>query len=228
MNGPIKPIYLLADSQLLFWKSESGRYFLESMLEEFGEGSIERAAYIGASNENDPRFFELFRSAMEIIRVKECRMIGLKVSIVDELFLDSAQLIVLAGGDAVRGWRIIERNGLKEKIVQRYYGGAMLLGISAGAVQLGLGTWPSEPAGDINEFVYTFKFVPFVIDVHDRTNEWRQLKRILREMGAHVKGLGIPSGGGLTYHPDHSIEPVRYPVYEFSLRDDKIVESLLM
>ncbi|HID22661.1 MAG TPA: peptidase, partial [Planctomycetaceae bacterium] len=87
MDIPIKPIYLFADSQLLFWKKESG-YFLENIVEHFATEEP-TAAYIAVSNDAKPEFFDLFRAAMEIINITDCRMIGSKVSVVDEVFLNN-------------------------------------------------------------------------------------------------------------------------------------------
>jgi hypothetical protein len=42
-----------------------------------------------------------------------------------------------------------------------------------------------------------------------------------------MNGIGIPAGGGMVYHPDYSIEPIRYPLYDFSIEDGRISESMI-
>ena len=224
MQIPIKPIYLFADSQLLFWKKYDA-YFLQSIAEHI-EKEEAKAAYIAVSNDERPEFFDLFRAAMEIINITDCRMIGSKVSVVDEVFLNNADLILLSGGDVLKGWQSIERSGLKETIVRKYYEGSVLLGVSAGAVQLGLGWLPNDNT-ESAELIYTFKLIPFLIDVHDRSKEWSGLKKALHRMGGPVKGIGIPAGGGLIYHSDHSIEAIRHPVYEFSFKEEQLISGLI-
>ena len=54
----IKPLYLLADSHLLFWKRDA------SSLAERVRADLEsvnpKAAYIGAANGDQPEFYSLF------------------------------------------------------------------------------------------------------------------------------------------------------------------------
>ena len=45
-----------------------------------------------------------------------------------------------------RGWTAFEETGLKDKLMERYYAGALLIGISAGAIQLGLKGWDEDGA----------------------------------------------------------------------------------
>ena len=73
MTQTLKPIYLFADSQLLFWKDED-RLFLDS-LRSLIERPHPKAAYIGASNGDDLVFYSLFQGAMEGIGIRNCCMI---------------------------------------------------------------------------------------------------------------------------------------------------------
>ena len=73
MTSTPQPIYLFADSQLLFWRSKDA-LFLRSLREVLDEDSP-KAAYIGASNGDDPEFYSIFTAAMEGIGIHECRMI---------------------------------------------------------------------------------------------------------------------------------------------------------
>src|SRR6185369_6602341 len=128
----LQSIFLLADSQLLFWR-EDGELLLERVVQ--GRTSM-KAAYIGASNGDDPEFYALFISAMEAVGIVDCRMILTHEP--DPKFLNDADIILLAGGDVELGWRAFLSNGLNQHIVRRHSEGAILIGISAGAVQLGL------------------------------------------------------------------------------------------
>ena len=46
--------------------------------------------------------------------------------------------------------------------------------------------------------------------------------------GGCEKGIGIPAGGGMIYHPDHSVEPIRHHLYEFSVEDGQVTSSMLI
>jgi peptidase E len=219
----IKPIILLADSQLLFYREE-GEPFLTRAVEASEEGDVGRplkAAYLGASNDDAPEFYDLFVAAMSEVGVRDTRMIPSDPRPEDRSFLESADLILLAGGDVERGWDVFERTGLKEAIISRYYAGALLIGVSAGAVQLGLKGWNED-----EKIFDTFRLVPFVIDVHDEPN-WVRLSQIVPKAGEHARGFGIPSGGGAIYHADYSVEPVRHALVEMSLTEEGVRQALL-
>ena len=243
MESPLQPIYCLADSQLLFWHEEDrGEPWLASLLEGplAGAGLPDeeglRAAYVGASNGDEPAFYSIFRAAVEAVGIADHRMILSGFGKEDRGFLASADLVVLSGGDPVRGWRIFEQSGLQEAITRRYFEGAVLLGVSAGAVQLGWAAAPEEPesaaggeAGlDPGDVALTFRLVPAVVGVHEEDRDWEGLRRLLRASGATVRGLGIPSGGGLAYHPDGVIEPIRHPVHELVIDEGRLRHSLLL
>jgi peptidase E len=222
----IKPILLLADSQLLFYRGEEGGFLeqrVRPLLDEDEPNPDPKAAYLGASNGDAPEFYDLFQSAMSTIGVRTCRLIPTEPSETDRDFLAEADLILLAGGDTRRGFRAFEAAGIKDRIVERYYGGALLLGISAGAVQLGLKGWDEEG----EKLFDTFRLVPFVVDVHDEPS-WSRLLQAVPRAGEHARGFGIPTGGGAIYHPDYSVEPVRHPLTEVALNEEGEVRQALL
>lgn len=194
----LQPIVLLADSQLLFWR-ENDQSLLERVLKD-----KPKAAYIGASNGDNPDFYGLFVAAMEGFGIRDCRMIPSDVSETDLAFLNDADIILLAGGDVELGWRTFLTNGLNNHIVRRYSEGATLIGVSAGAVQLGLCGLAAD--GSLFE---TFKLVPFIIGAHEESNNWKTTRDLLRSSANNTRGIGLPTGGGVIYHPDQTLEPLR-------------------
>jgi cyanophycinase len=85
-----------------------------------------------------------------------------------------------------------------------------------------------EAAASFNSLIDTFKLVPFVISAHDEEQDWESLRETIRLLDGDATGIGIPTGGGLVYYPDQSIEPIRHPLYEFSMRDGAINSRLLI
>jgi len=201
----LQPIVLLADSQFLFWR-KNDRLVLERVLKE-----RPKAAYIGASNGDNPDFYAIFVAAMEGFGIFDCRMIPSAISEADLSFLNDADIILLAGGDVELGWRTFVSNGLNNHIVRRYFEGATLIGISAGAVQLGLCGLAAD-----GSLIETFKLVPFVIGAHEESNKWKTTMDLMRLSANNTTGIGLPTGGGAIYHPDQTLEPLRHPLVKLT------------
>ncbi|KUI20365.1 peptidase [Mycobacterium sp. GA-1285] len=221
-----RPLYLLADSQLLFWK-RTDRLLLESTVDELARDAPVSAAYIGASNGDRREFYEIFEAAMEAVGIADCRMVHSSFGPDDRAFLERARVIVLAGGDVRLGWNTFESTGMAEVIRTRYTHGAVLVGISAGAVQLGRYgiVETSKPAA--TELIDVFKFVPAIIDTHDERSEWARLSATIGALEGSATGIGIPSGGGIIVHDDATVEPLRRPAHEFHYMETGVVHSLL-
>ncbi|GBE64904.1 hypothetical protein MFM001_13660 [Mycobacterium sp. MFM001] len=217
----VQPLYLLADSQLLFWKRH-GRLLLDAALDGFAWDTPFSAAYIGASNGDRPEFYEIFEAAVDAIGITDRRMIDSSFAPDDREFLERAELIVLAGGDVRRGWNTFEKTGMKDVILDRYAQGAVLVGISAGAVQLGRYAIVEE-----SELLDVFRLAPVVIDTHDERSEWARLSRTIQSLEGGATGVGLPAGGGVVVHPDITIEPLRRPAHEFRFDGTGVTHSLL-
>jgi cyanophycinase-like exopeptidase len=209
----LNPIFLLADSQLLFWR-ENGQLLLERVVRATTRGRL-KAAYVGASNGDHPDFYAIFVAAMEAVGVFDCRMIPSAISEADLAFLNDADIILLAGGDVEVGWRTFLSNGLNNHIIRRYFEGASLIGISAGAVQLGLCGLAAD-----GSLIETFKLVPLIIGAHEEADNWKTTIDLLRLSAANPRAIGLPSGGGAIYYPDQTVEPLRHPFVELSLKED--------
>jgi cyanophycinase-like exopeptidase len=221
----LKPLYLFADSQLLFWKRDERR-LLESVIEGLPEDSP-GAAYVGASNGDRREFYTIFEAAMDTVGLSDRRMISAAFDTPDRTFLERAQLILLAGGDVRLGWDAFEKTGMKEVILSRYAQGAVLIGISAGAVQLGRHAILETPQSCASELVNMLNLAPAVVDVHDEQGEWGRLSSAVHLLEGTVTGLGIPTGGGVMVHPDTTFEPLRHPAHEFVFDGTHVTHSLL-
>lgn len=221
-----KPLYLLADSQLLFWKRQD-RLLLEAALDGLTQGNPPSAAYIGASNGDRAEFYEIFEAATDASGIADRRMVGSSFGPDDRAFLERAQLIVLAGGDVRLGWNRFEKTGMKGVILDRYAKGAVLVGVSAGAVQLGRYGIVEAPDTSGTELLDVFDLAPMIIDAHDERTEWARLSRAIRMLEGSVPGLGIPSGGGVIVHANGAIEPLRYPAHAVTFEGTDVKHSLL-
>ena len=225
-NEARRPIYLFADSQLLFWKP-GGRLFASRLL---GHLSTQerpvRAAYLGASNGDAPEFYDLFVMAMSGIGIHACCHVHASPSTNEAEFLSSADLILLAGGDTANGLRTLQASGMAQLVVRRHHQGCVLLGVSAGAIQLGSHV-VVEHVADVDELLPGLALLPYVLDAHQQASGWRCLSRTVQTLDGAVTGLGIPAGGGLVFHPDGTLEPVRTWTHEFTVSNRVLHQRLL-
>ena len=219
----IKPLYLLADSQLFFWKSGSDS--LAERLHADLDTTNPKAAYIGASNGDQPEFYSLFQAAMEAMGISDCRAVPSQPSREDILFIEDADLIVLSGGDVERGWRTFEQNGLKELLPRKRFDGAILMGVSAGAIQLGLGCLSNAAQP---KPIDMFRFAPFYVGAHDEENDWWDMRALVNLSQSDTRAIGIPAGGGAVYQSDGTLEPLRKPLIEIVKENSKITENLML
>jgi len=102
-----------------------------------------------------------------------------------------------------------------------------VVGISAGAVQLGRQAIVAATGSAASELLDVFNLVDAVVDVHDERNEWRSLSSTIHLLEGAAIGLGIPTGGGVAVHPDGEIEPLRQPAHEFLFDGSRLTHSLL-
>jgi len=228
---PVKPVFLFADSQILFWHGDEGlvlKRIKETLLDADNPKQKIHAAYIGASNGDEQDFYDIFLAAVAQVGIspKECMMIKSDPSQEEKDFLARANLILLAGGDVKQGWQIMSDNGVRDIIVDRYHNGAVLIGISAGAVQLGTRGFPEAIEDSAEDLFPTFQLVPFIIDVHD-DSQWERLSEAVKNGDEHCRGFGIPIGGGAVFHPDWSMEAIRHPLSEYSLFPEGLKNSMV-
>src|SRR5437763_5202818 len=125
----IKPLYLLADSQLLFLR-ETEHAFM-NRIREAVDSTDPKAAYIGASNGDDPAYYSIFEAALEPIGISQRRMIPAQPSKDDLSFLQIADLVLLAGGKVEQGGQAFQRTGGKDVMVRRRYDGGVLWAATA-------------------------------------------------------------------------------------------------
>jgi len=220
------PIYLLADSQPLFL-NEGGESLLSRIKADINKSTI-KAAYVGASNCDEPAFYGIFTEAMNAAGIDDLRMISAFFEPEDKAFFADADIILLAGGDVDLGWKTFQAVGLEDAIRERHQAGATLIGVSAGAIQLGM--FAFKNSSQKNEPFNTLQMIPLCIGAHEEASEWENLKALISHPKSWPRGLGIPFGGAMVCHPDQSFEAVYQPAHEWIYLEEEQVfkESLIM
>lgn len=189
-----KPLYLLADSALLFQKDANGIPALHSILNHLDHPNP-LAVYVGASNGDLPEFYEIFQAGMQNLGIHRCAHVRAEFTNSDRDALEAADLILLAGGDPLLGWTAMKTTGMLDLIKQKYETGCVLLGTSAGAIHLSDAYFDTTS----QKYLPMLQLAPYVIDVHDEKNDWQAFKSALTYSEKEQVAIGIPSGVGVKY-----------------------------
>jgi cyanophycinase len=118
--------------------------------------------------------------------------------------VDAARVIYVAGGDVAVLAERMRALGLDEQIRRRHREGAVLVGVSAGAIGL-TRYWVQFPDDDDTARPTRFACIgalDLAVDVHDEESDWEELRALLavwaaEEPNAVVDAYGIPRGGAL-------------------------------
>lgn len=219
---PLKPLILLADSQLLFLKDEGSPY-IRRLLKLFTPGQLIKAAYIGASNSDQHEFYQMFEMAMNSIGITNCLHIDANLTHQQLHFLSNAQIILLAGGDTWLGWQTIRK--MAPQIENARKQGAILIGTSAGSVQMGVLGYRDKDHLCNTDLFSTFGYVRAMFSPHEEKENWKMLKQMVHQTSGTMPAIGIPSGSGLIVTNDNLIQAVRKPAVTFSIKDNKLLEQ---
>lgn len=127
--------------------------------------------------------------------------------------VDAAQLVYIGGGDVSLLAERVRALGLDEQIRRRHAEGAVVLGVSAGAIGL-TRYWVQFPEDNFG-LPHPTRFacigaLDVAVDCHDEESDWEELRALLAawerdEPGARVDAYGIPMGGALEISPSGAV-----------------------
>ena len=127
--------------------------------------------------------------------------------------IEAATMIYIGGGDVGLLAERVRALGLDEQIRRRHREGALVVGVSAGAIGL-TRYWVQFP-DDNFEIEKPTRFscigaLEVAVDCHDEESDWEELRALLEawereEPGATVDAYGIPMGGALEIAPGGAV-----------------------
>lgn len=217
-----KPLIALADSQLLFLK-EQGQPYIRRLHQLFDNKPILNAAYIGASNGDNPQFYQMFQNAMNAIEIFNCRHITAQASQTDLDYLGHADIILLSGGDVHLGWQTLRE--FAPTLAKARKNGAVIIGTSAGAIQLGAIGWYDKPHLSNTDIFGTLGFIPAIFSAHENKEQWPLLRQAMTQTGGCLPGIGIPAGAGVLITADNSFQALRKPMITMTIKDNKLQQQ---
>jgi cobyric acid synthase len=138
--------------------------------------------------------------------------------------IERADVIVLISGKPDLAQKHIQKTGIEGCILNGYHKGAVIFGVSGGAVQLGKLGWTIDKDNNYL-FFEGLNIIPYAINIKDENHEWRALKDIIVNHYHDIHGLGIPGHGGIVHYPDRSIQALNQTSVEFQFVDGKLWQN---
>jgi hypothetical protein len=165
-------------------------------------------AYLGAANGEHTRWYRAVARALQKrygAKVLHAR-IGTKGDVAEaRRIVGEADVIYATGGDVGLFADRVVGSGLDEVVRERHRAGALLVGVSAGAIGL-TAYWVRFPEDDPSLRQPT-RFpcagaLRIAVDCHDEASDWEELRALLAAWAREapddvVDGYGIPAGAAL-------------------------------
>ena len=134
----------------------------------------------------------------------------------DRAVVDRADLVFVSGGDATHGAKVLARTGAAGWMREAHARGTPMMGVSAGAIDLGAWwiDWPEDEDApeEQADLVGCIGILPgHVFDTHDEEDGWGELhvaSRLLARRGGKARFLGIPTKGALVFDERGAMEVV--------------------
>ena len=192
-------------------------------------GARPLVAWVGAANDDSLPWFE--RAAAVLRRRYGADLRRVRTASPDESqrLVDEAPLIYLPGGDVSLLSERLRALGLDEPIRRRHAAGALVVGVSAGAI--GLTRWWVEFPEDGRPpyRIPCIGALDVAIDCHDEESGWEELRALLgawarEEPDAVVEAYGIPAGGALELAPGGGVTHLGAAPTRLRLDRGRIVE----
>jgi hypothetical protein len=174
-----------------------------------------RVAWIGAASNDSPASFARTATVLrerygaDVAHARTVPAPDVDLAATRQL-IEEADLLYLGGGDVALLAERLRVLALDEPIRRRHADGAVVVGISAGAIGLSR-YWLRFPDEDDETDLRPSRFacigaVDLAVDVHDEDSDWEELRALLDvwaadEPDAVVEAWGIPTGGALEVGP---------------------------
>jgi cyanophycinase-like exopeptidase len=198
------------------------------------------ALYIGAASNDNRQFAAAVSTLLETAgahRVLWPKLTGRKKERARAReALEQADLVFVGGGDVEAGVEVLHDADLVGDLRAAGRRGAVLAGISAGAIMLGERwiRWPSAAARDDEAETFAcLGLVPCSLDTHGEGDDWSEARSFAavraRELRKKALVLGVSSGAALVVDADGTLHARGAPVVVFAAlpnREAKLARTL--
>ncbi len=192
-------------------------------------GARPLVAWVGAANDDSLPWFDRAASVLRKRYGADMQMVHTAVADETHRLVDEAPLIYLPGGDVSLLSERLRALGLDERIRRRHAAGALVVGVSAGAIGL-TRFWVEFPEDGRPPYrIPCVGALDVAVDCHDEESDWEELRTLLdawqrEEPGATVEAYGIPLGGALEVSPAGAVTHLGPAPKRLRLDGGRVVE----
>jgi cyanophycinase-like exopeptidase len=131
--------------------------------------------------------------------------------------LDSADAILVSGGDVEQGMRVLGETKLGPMLSAQHARGKVIIGLSAGSIMLSRQwvRWRDPSDDSTYEAFDCLGLAPILCDTHGEGENWEELQALLQLSPPGAIGYGIPSGAALCVTPEGGLSAMGEAVQRF-------------
>jgi cyanophycinase-like exopeptidase len=216
-------LFLLAGRPKAMPKANRPDPLLQAVIAQCGRARPS-LAYLGSASADHPGFFQMIAGLFRNAGAGDVFLAPTAGPTVDlartQKILKHADVILVSGGDAEEGMRVLAQQRLVSLLRDRFETGTPFIGLSAGSLMLSR-QWVRWPDPSDDSTAQTFPclgFAPVFCDTHGEDDDWEELHALLRLAPPETVGYGIPSGACLCVTPKGQPLALGDPVHRFALR----------
>ncbi len=178
-------------------------------------------AYVGAASGDSGFFFKLMTKSLLDAgagKVYFAKLANKRASIERTRdILKNADIIHIGGGDVEKGMEVLRKRDILRFLAELEAMGKLFFGLSAGSIMLARSwvRWPDPKDDDSAEVFDCLSFANVLCDTHAESDDFSELKTLLRLLPDAKIGYGIPSGGGLRVTEKGKVYAYGKPVWRY-------------
>lgn len=182
-------------------------------------------AYVGTASDDDRDFLKWITGLLREAGAGAVRLAPMADPRADldeaRAVLSKADLVFISGGDVEVGVRVLRERGMLPFLKGLRAGGKPFFGVSAGSIMLAR-QWVRWPDAHNEARVEPFPcmgFAPVLCDTHAESENWEELKALLKLCPAGTVGYGIPTGGALRVASNGRVAALGKPVGRYQVTE---------
>jgi peptidase E len=190
-------------------------------------------AYLGAASGDNFIFRKMITAYLHAAGAGDVRLAPLSGRRFDrslcEKILRDSDLIYCSGGDVEKGMKVLAQREMIPLLRELHLAGKPFLAHSAGSIMLAKEwiCW-SDPDDDTSAKSFLcLGFAPIICDTHSESDDWEELRTLLKMKPDGTIGYGLRSGAGIRVSNDGIVERIAGVVDKFTKTKERLHQTIM-